>query len=105
MIGGNALAYADDFNSYARKTALPRPDPESRGIDALYRLYPARSGWVFVAAPRQKDWENLALAIGRANLISDERFVTPATPRPGLRRRRHRQTQSGRDYYRSGVKE
>jgi crotonobetainyl-CoA:carnitine CoA-transferase CaiB-like acyl-CoA transferase len=81
MIGGNALAYADDFNQYEGKTALPVPDPESHGLHALYRLYPARNGWVFVAAPRQKDWEKLATAIGRGDLITDGRFATPATRR------------------------
>jgi crotonobetainyl-CoA:carnitine CoA-transferase CaiB-like acyl-CoA transferase len=79
MISGNALAYADDFNQYAGKAPLPLPDPESHGLHALYRLYPARSGWVFVAAPSQKDWEQLATAIGRDDLRSDERFATPGT--------------------------
>jgi crotonobetainyl-CoA:carnitine CoA-transferase CaiB-like acyl-CoA transferase len=81
MIGGNALAYADDFNQYAGKAPLPLPDPESHGLHALYRLYPARSGWVFVAAPSQKDWEQLATAIGRGDLCSDERFASSATRR------------------------
>jgi len=81
MISGNAVAYADDFNQYAGKTPLPLPDSESHGLHALYRLYPARSGWVFVAAPSQQDWERLATAIGRADLCSDERFVSPATRR------------------------
>jgi crotonobetainyl-CoA:carnitine CoA-transferase CaiB-like acyl-CoA transferase len=81
MIGGNALAYADDFNQYAGKAPLPLPDPESHGLHALYRLYPARSGWLFVAAPSQKDWEQLATAIGRGDLCRDERFASPATRR------------------------
>jgi crotonobetainyl-CoA:carnitine CoA-transferase CaiB-like acyl-CoA transferase len=79
MISGNALAYADDFNRYAGKVPLPLPDPESNGLHALYRLYPARSGWVFLAAPSQKAWERLATAIGRGDLQSDERFATPAS--------------------------
>jgi crotonobetainyl-CoA:carnitine CoA-transferase CaiB-like acyl-CoA transferase len=76
MIGGNALAYSDDFNSYSGKPPLPLPDSESHGIHALYRLYPARSGWIFVAAPRQGDWEDLAHALGRPDLAGDERFAS-----------------------------
>jgi crotonobetainyl-CoA:carnitine CoA-transferase CaiB-like acyl-CoA transferase len=75
MIGGNALAYSDDFNAYEGKPTLPLPDSESYGLNALYRLYGARSGWVFVAAPRQKEWEALAEAVGRSDLITDERFT------------------------------
>jgi crotonobetainyl-CoA:carnitine CoA-transferase CaiB-like acyl-CoA transferase len=78
MIAGNALAYADDFNQYEGKVPLPLPDPESHGLHALYRLYPARTGWVFAAAPRPKDWEKFAVAIGRGDLVDDERFATPA---------------------------
>jgi crotonobetainyl-CoA:carnitine CoA-transferase CaiB-like acyl-CoA transferase len=77
MIGGNALAYADDFNRYADKEPLPVPDPESHGLHALYRLYQAQTGWVFVAAPRQKDWERLAAAVGRADLVGEARFASP----------------------------
>jgi crotonobetainyl-CoA:carnitine CoA-transferase CaiB-like acyl-CoA transferase len=76
MICGNALAYSDDFNSYAGKPPLPLPDPEFHGLHALYRLYQARSGWVFVAAPRQKEWEALAAAIGSGHLTGDTRFAT-----------------------------
>ena len=81
MISGNALAYADDFNRYGGKVPLPRPDAESNGLHALYRLYEAKTGWVFVAAPRQKDWEALAEAIGLGHLVSDERFATAAARR------------------------
>jgi crotonobetainyl-CoA:carnitine CoA-transferase CaiB-like acyl-CoA transferase len=76
MIGGNALAYADDFNRYEGKPPLPVPDQENHGLDALYRLYEAKTGWVFVAAPRQKDWEALAGGVGRQDLATDERFAT-----------------------------
>jgi crotonobetainyl-CoA:carnitine CoA-transferase CaiB-like acyl-CoA transferase len=75
MIGGNALAYADDLNAYEGKPPLPLPDPESHGLHALYRLYRARTGWVFVAAPRQKEWEALAAALERPDLLGDPRFA------------------------------
>jgi crotonobetainyl-CoA:carnitine CoA-transferase CaiB-like acyl-CoA transferase len=76
MIGGNAAAYSDDFVSYRDKQPLPVADPEMHGLHALYRLYEAESGWVFVAAPRQKEWEALAKGLGAAELVDDERFRT-----------------------------
>jgi crotonobetainyl-CoA:carnitine CoA-transferase CaiB-like acyl-CoA transferase len=78
MIGGNALSYADDFIRYDGKPPLPRPDDDSHGLSALYRLYPAQSGWVFLAAPKQKEWEALTAALERPDLRDDERFVGPA---------------------------
>ena len=75
MIGGNALAYADDMVSYAGKPDLPVPDEENLGLGALHRLYRARTGWVFVTAPTQAAWSRLAAAIGRAELVDDVRFV------------------------------
>ena len=76
MIGGNAMAYSDDFVAYADKQPLPVADPDMNGLSALYRLYPAKSGWVFVAATSQREWESLAQAIGGAELVGDARFAT-----------------------------
>jgi crotonobetainyl-CoA:carnitine CoA-transferase CaiB-like acyl-CoA transferase len=76
MIGGNALAYADDFLRYEGKPPLPAVDEENHGLHALYRLYRAASGWVFLAAPRAREWERLVDALGRPEVLADERFVT-----------------------------
>jgi len=81
MIGGNALVYADDFLRYDGKPTLPAADEESHGLHALYRLYRAETGWVFLAAARQRDWEALASALGRADLTDDERFATESARR------------------------
>ncbi|MDQ1433099.1 MAG: hypothetical protein QOF40_3701 [Actinomycetota bacterium] len=76
MIGGNAMAYADDFVRYDGKVPLAVADAENHGLHALYRLYRAGAGWVFLAAPRQREWEALVGALGRADLAADERFAT-----------------------------
>ena len=76
MISGNAYAYSDDFTSYAGKQQARLADPELYGLGALYRLYQAKSGWVFVAAPRQREWEALCAAIGQGHLPADPRFAT-----------------------------
>ena len=76
MIGGNALAYADDFVRYEGKPVLATPDEENHGLHALYRLYRAERGWVFLAAPRQREWEALTTALDRTDLAADHRFAT-----------------------------
>ncbi len=78
MIGGNALAYADDFVRYDGKATLPVADEENHGLHALYRLYRAASGWVFLAAPRQREWEALLAALDRHDLANDDRFTSEA---------------------------
>src|SRR5205823_10442271 len=49
MIGANAFGYADDFCSYEGKPPVQLPDEENLGFGALYRLYQAAAGWVFLA--------------------------------------------------------
>jgi crotonobetainyl-CoA:carnitine CoA-transferase CaiB-like acyl-CoA transferase len=78
MILGNAYAYADDYVRFPGKPPLPVPGPDQRGLHALYRIYPARSGWVLVAAPTQDEWEGLSHALGRPDLVSDPRFSSAA---------------------------
>ena len=78
MIGGNALAYADDFVRYDGKATLPVADEENHGLHALYRLYRAASGWIFLAAPRQREWEALTAALDRSDLAHDDRFTSEA---------------------------
>ncbi|MER5628231.1 CoA transferase [Streptosporangium sp. NPDC002544] len=75
MIGGNAYAYSDDFVAYDGKPAAARPDLDQYGLHALYRLYPASTGWVFLAAPRRREWEALARGLGRPDLLDDPRFA------------------------------
>jgi len=76
MLGGNLWAYADDAVRYEGKPAIPMTDPDLHGLHALYRLYQAGTGWVFLAAPTQKEWEALAPALERSDLLSDPRFAT-----------------------------
>jgi crotonobetainyl-CoA:carnitine CoA-transferase CaiB-like acyl-CoA transferase len=76
MIGGNLWAYADDAVRYEGKQPLPMTDPELNGNSALYRLYEAAGGWVFLAASRQHEWEALVSVLGRPELATDARFVS-----------------------------
>ncbi len=76
MINGNAYTYSDDLNAYEGKPVAPALDPEQHGFNALYRLYQTSSGWVFLAAPTQKEWETLIGGIKRPELLDDARFAT-----------------------------
>jgi len=76
MLAANAYANGDDFLSYQGKAPRPPVDAELHGLAACYRLYPAREGWVFLAAPSDADWSALCAAVGRPELAADQRFAT-----------------------------
>lgn len=75
MMGANAYANLDDFVAYEGKPQRPVPLPGLYGLHALYRLYPASEGWVFLAAPSDREWRRLARAIGHHEWLADTRFV------------------------------
>ena len=60
------------------------PTPSCGGLDALYRIYDAADGWVFLAAPRSTEWQALV------------RRDSP-TCRPGSRRSVRHRGSSSRD--------
>lgn len=74
MICANAWANLDEAFDYAGRPPYAIPDAECHGLHALYRLYPAREGWVFLACPSDKEWETFCGTIGRPDLLSDPRF-------------------------------
>lgn len=76
MLGANAYANSDDFFSYDGKPERGIPDAEGYGLNALYRLYQARKGWVFLACLFDEEWMALCRAIGRVDLLDDPRFGT-----------------------------
>ncbi len=49
--------------SYQGRPPLTRVDDEFRGLGPLYRLYRAADGWVFLAAPAERDWPALVTAL------------------------------------------
>ena len=75
MLGANAYANFDDFVWYEGKPPRPEPDPELFGFGPLYRLYPARSGWVFLGVASDVEWRRLCAALGREELARDGRFA------------------------------
>jgi crotonobetainyl-CoA:carnitine CoA-transferase CaiB-like acyl-CoA transferase len=73
---GNAYCYSDDFCRYEGKPAVPVPDPQNFGLNALYRIYPARAGWIFLSVPSTEGWERFCRVSGQEALLRDERFAT-----------------------------
>lgn len=78
MMLSNAMMMSPDFVEYEGRPARREVDAELNGLGPLYRLYQAAEGWVFVAAPRTRDFERLCTALGISDVASDERFATPA---------------------------
>ena len=75
----NTLAHtlSEDMVEYVGRPEVPNADPELYGLSALYRLYQTGDGWVFLAAPQDKEWPRLVAAMRPyRDLHGDERFVT-----------------------------
>jgi crotonobetainyl-CoA:carnitine CoA-transferase CaiB-like acyl-CoA transferase len=62
--------------SYASRPAETPADEQFFGMNALYRMYRAADGYVFLAAPLPREWPALAKAMSPyADLHADERFT------------------------------
>ena len=75
LLGGNAYSNAEDFFWHEGKPPRLIADAEGYGLHALYRLYPAQTGWVFLACPFEEEWQALCRTIGRPDLLDDARFA------------------------------
>lgn len=72
-----AHAVADQVISFPGSRPPPVPGPDMRGPSALYRVYDAADGWVFLAAPHRDDWDALVKAMASdVDLCADPRFAT-----------------------------
>jgi crotonobetainyl-CoA:carnitine CoA-transferase CaiB-like acyl-CoA transferase len=65
--------------SYASRPAETAADEQFFGMNALYRMYRAADGYVFLAAPLPREWPALTKAMSPyADLHADERFADAA---------------------------
>ena len=76
MIAANAYLNIDDFYWHEGRQPRPLPDRDGYGLHALYRLYRAKTGWVFLACPFEDEWDAMCRAIQRPDLFDDPRFAT-----------------------------
>jgi len=72
-------AMADHVVDFVGNPGPPNPGRDLRGPHARYRIYDAIDGWVFLAAPQEREWEPLADALAaHVDLRRDARFATEA---------------------------
>jgi crotonobetainyl-CoA:carnitine CoA-transferase CaiB-like acyl-CoA transferase len=76
MLGTVQQAMIPYNASYASRPADRAADDQFFGMTALYRMYRAADGFVFLAAPLPREWTALAKAMSPyVDLHADERFV------------------------------
>merc|ERR1711969_28039 len=73
----NAMMMSEHFIDYEGLPERREADAGLTGFGALSRLYPAAEGWVFLAAPRPRDFARLCDALELGALADDPRFATP----------------------------
>jgi crotonobetainyl-CoA:carnitine CoA-transferase CaiB-like acyl-CoA transferase len=72
MLLTTAHVMADGIIDFEGRPDTPSADRELYGIGARYRLYEAASGWVFLGAPKEKEWWALAAALAPYRSLSDD---------------------------------
>jgi crotonobetainyl-CoA:carnitine CoA-transferase CaiB-like acyl-CoA transferase len=72
MLTSSAQMLCDDLTLFDGRPDTIAPDPELYGFGARYRLYEASDGWIFLAAPQEREWDALAAAV--PELAGDARF-------------------------------
>jgi crotonobetainyl-CoA:carnitine CoA-transferase CaiB-like acyl-CoA transferase len=78
MLGTTAWALSEHGIDHAGRADPRGVDAQLFGLSPLYRLYPAREGWIFLAAPREREWADLCRALApHADLAGDARFASP----------------------------
>jgi crotonobetainyl-CoA:carnitine CoA-transferase CaiB-like acyl-CoA transferase len=77
MLCTTAYALSEDAVQYSGRPQRRTADLLLYGISALYRLYEAADGWVFLACPQPREWPLLSAALAEeCTLAADERFRT-----------------------------
>ena len=77
MLSTMAHTLSEDMVEYENRPAFPTPTAELFGLGPRYRLYEAADGWVFLAAPTERDWERLSRALDLDPALSadDDKLV------------------------------
>lgn len=76
MLASATHALMDRNIEYAGRPTPPQSDPDLYGLNALYRMYQSADGWVFLAAPQESEWVDLAKALQDHVSLDDPRFAT-----------------------------
>jgi crotonobetainyl-CoA:carnitine CoA-transferase CaiB-like acyl-CoA transferase len=74
MMNSNVYCNSDDAFVYESKPPRRVPDKAQLGLEATYRLYETAEGWIFLAAQFDGEFVALVKALGREDLLADERY-------------------------------
>jgi crotonobetainyl-CoA:carnitine CoA-transferase CaiB-like acyl-CoA transferase len=74
----NSIVYcnSDDAFDYEGKPPRHTPDHLQLGLEATYRLYEARDGWVFLATPSDPEFYRFCAVAGCEEVAVDPRFAS-----------------------------
>ena len=78
MMCANAWANHNEAYDYVGRPPYAIADAECYGLHALYRLYEAKDGWVFLACLFEEEWAKFCQTVGRSDLLGDPRFTGAA---------------------------
>jgi crotonobetainyl-CoA:carnitine CoA-transferase CaiB-like acyl-CoA transferase len=71
-----ALAYTIwESNEYWATGSPPQRLGTAHRLSAPYQVFATASGWIAIGAANQRNWERLAQALGRSDLLHDPRFA------------------------------
>ena len=74
LLNSTIAMQSGEFLSYAGKPEEPRMG--YMGVDATYRMYRTRDGWLFLACKDDSSWPALCHVVGKEDLIKDPRFAS-----------------------------
>ena len=75
MVNSNVYCNSDDAIAYPGKPARRVPGKKQLGLEATYRLYETKDGWIFLAAQFDDEFAALCKALGKEDLLGDERYA------------------------------
>jgi crotonobetainyl-CoA:carnitine CoA-transferase CaiB-like acyl-CoA transferase len=64
MLCSSGWVHSNRILQYLKRPDLPDVDQGQHGLHALYRLYKCSDGWVFLAAPLDRDWTRVKDVLG-----------------------------------------
>jgi crotonobetainyl-CoA:carnitine CoA-transferase CaiB-like acyl-CoA transferase len=76
MLLSTAHALAETMIDYDGRLEAPAADPEVFGLGATYRLYETAKGWVFFAAPSDRDWTRAVGALSPYGAVGSSAWST-----------------------------